>query len=281
MLVSFWFCTMGQHPQSKIEDDQPDITRQTIGNMKLSSSHFVLCSAAVALASPFLFGNETQTLERRLTLTSRSTGTIDGCFYDLWVQTASGVTMTIGAGTYNLTWTASAGEFVAGIGWMPGKAQTVTYIGAFNPGGNSYLCLYGWTTNPLVEYYICDNFGTYNPATGATHKGTVSSDGSTYDIYRTVRINVPSISGTATFNQYWSVRQNHRTGGTINTGTHFNAWKNLGMTMGSFNYQILATAGNESSGSSSITISSSGGSFEPSTPKSSSLSASSPPTYPP
>ncbi|TFK35780.1 glycosyl hydrolases family 11-domain-containing protein [Crucibulum laeve] len=224
------------------------------------TSLLVLCSAVAVLAAPTELANVTREtpeaqLARRATITSSSTGTSGGYFYSLWMQANTGVTMNIGTGQYSLSWTSASQNVVGGIGWNPGSARTITYSGSFNPnGGNAYLSLYGWTTNPLVEYYITDSYGSYNPSSGLALKGTVTSDGGTYNIYQTVRVNAPSINGTQTFNQFWSVRTSHRVGGTITTANHFNAWKSFGMNMGTHNYQILATEGYQSSGSSSLTL---------------------------
>ncbi|KAJ6565922.1 glycosyl hydrolases family 11-domain-containing protein [Mycena vulgaris] len=209
--------------------------------------------AAVAVAGVSALPSEsTGSLSKRLT--TSSTGSDGGYYYSFWTDGGAAVTYTNkGGGEYSVTWSGN-GNFVGGKGWMPGAARAISFSGSYSPNGNSYLSVYGWTTNPLIEYYIVENFGTYNPSTGATLKGTVTSDGSVYNIYQTQRVNQPSINGTATFYQYWSVRQSHRSSGTVTTSNHFNAWSAAGMKLGSFNYQIVATEGYFSSGSADITV---------------------------
>ncbi|KAI0659265.1 glycosyl hydrolases family 11-domain-containing protein [Cubamyces menziesii] len=246
---------------------------------RLSTLFVAVVAAASALAFPFEFHNETTQLHPRQN-TAPGTGTNNGYFYSFWTDGGGSVTYNNGpGGQYSVSWS-NADNFVAGKGWNPGSAQSISFTANYQPNGNSYLSVYGWSENPLVEYYILEDFGTYNPASQLTHKGTVTSDGATYDIYEGTRVNQPSIIGTATFNQYWSIRSSKRSSGTVTTANHFNAWAQLGMQLGTFNYQIVATEGYQSSGSSTVTVGS-GGSSPPgstSVPSSSSTTPVSTPT---
>ncbi|CAG7853262.1 Endo-1,4-beta-xylanase xynf11a Short=Xylanase xynf11a; AltName: Full=1,4-beta-D-xylan xylanohydrolase xynf11a; Flags: Precursor [Serendipita indica DSM 11827] len=220
------------------------------------NSLLVVCLAAVgALAvEPAEKREEDSALVARAG-TPSGTGTHNGFYYSFWTDGAGNVNYSNGAGgSYSVTWSGN-GNWVGGKGWNPGSARVVSYTADYRPNGNSYLAVYGWTTNPLIEYYVVESYGTYNPASAASKKGTISSDGGTYDILSTQRVNQPSIEGTKTFTQFWSVRQSHRTSGSVTMRNHFNAWSGYGMTLGTHNYQIMATEGYFSSGSATVTVS--------------------------
>jgi endo-1,4-beta-xylanase len=197
------------------------------------------------------------------TICSSKTDYNGGYYYSFWTDGGGSACMTMGSGgNYSMSWS-NVGNFVGGKGWSTGASNRVIgyNAGAWSPSGNAYLCLYGWTTNPLVEYYVVDSWGSWRPP-GATSMGTVYSDGGTYNLYRTLRVNAPSIEGNnKTFYQYWSVRTSKRPTGSnvsITFSNHVNAWAGKGWHLGNHNYQILATEGYQSSGYSNITVWSAG-----------------------
>ncbi|MGZ3998476.1 MAG: glycoside hydrolase family 11 protein [Flavisolibacter sp.] len=191
------------------------------------------------------------------TITQNQTGKHDGFYYSFWSDGSTGTaSITLKEkGRYQAKWT-KIGNFTAGKGWSIGKEnRIVCYSGEFDGGTNGYLALYGWTKDSLIEYYVVENYGHWTPP-GAISLGSFESDGGTYNIYKTRRINQPSIVGTASFSQFWSVRTTKRTNGTITFKNHVNAWKRKGMYLGkTWDYQIMETEGYKSSGSSDITVS--------------------------
>ncbi|MBK8186385.1 MAG: glycoside hydrolase family 11 protein [Cellvibrio sp.] len=219
------------------------------------------------------------------TLTSNSTGTNNGFYYTFWKDSGSASMTLQSGGRYTSQWTNNTNNWVGGKGWNPGSSsRVVSYSG--NYGGsnsqNTYLAFYGWTRSPLVEYYVIESYGSYNPAScsGGTDYGSFTSDGATYNVRRCLRQNQPSIDGNQTFYQYFSVR-NPKKGfgnisGTITFQNHANFWASKGLNLGSHNYQVLATEGYQSQGSSDITVGtgSSGGGGSSSSSSSSSSSGS-------
>nr|AGU99224.1 xylanase XynHAD4 [bacterium enrichment culture clone HAD4] len=191
-----------------------------------------------------------------ITLTSNASGTFDGYYYELWKDTGN-TTMTVYTqGRFSCQWSnINNALFRTGKkynqNWQSLGTIRITYSATYNPNGNSYLCIYGWSTNPLVEFYIVESWGNYRPP--GTSLGQVTIDGGTYDIYETTRVNQPSIKGTATFDQYWSVRTSKRTSGTVTVTDHFRAWANRGLNLGTIDQITLCVEGYQSSGSANIT----------------------------
>lgn len=137
--------------------------------------------------------------------------------------------------------------------------RTVKYSGTYSPGNSgSYFGMYGWLTDPLTEYYILESFGSYDPCAdkAATQRGSfTAADRSTYKVCTNIRKNKPSIHGTATFTQWFSVRQGKRTTGTINTGEHFNYWAKQGFANRNFGTMTFVTEAWSGAGSASVTLS--------------------------
>ena len=141
------------------------------------------------------------------TITSNQSGTHDGYYYELWKDSGN-TSMTLNSGgTFSCQWSnINNALFRKGIKFNETQTHqqigniSCTYSANYSPNGNSYLCIYGWTVDPLVEYYIVDSWGSWRPP-GASSLGTITVDGGTYEIYQTTRYNQPSIRGTQTFQQ--------------------------------------------------------------------------------
>jgi len=117
----------------------------------------------------------------------------------------------------------------------------------------SYVGIYGWTRDPLVEYYIVDNWlSQYRPGDWVGNKkhGDFTIDGAEYTVFENTRTG-PSIDGDTTFKQYFSIRKTPRECGTIDISAHFEQWEKLGMTMGKMHEaKVLGEAGSTGSGTS-------------------------------
>ena len=198
-------------------------------------------------------------------------GNIGGYDYEMWNQNGQGqVSMNPSAGSFTCSWS-NIENFLARMGknfdsqkknYKEFGSITLSYDVEYTPRGNSYMCVYGWTRNPLMEYYIVEGWGDWRPpGDGAERKGNVTLNGNTYDICKTMRYNQPSLDGTATFPQYWSIRQtsgsaNNQTNymkGTISVSKHFEAWEKAGLDMSGTLYEVsLNIEGYRSNGSANV-----------------------------
>ena len=94
---------------------------------------------------------------------SNSVGSHGQYTYEYWKDSGSGC-MELGPnGTFNIDWS-NINNLLARTGVRPGTwNHNVQYDVDYRPNGHSYMCVYGWTQNPLIEYYIVDDWKNYRP----------------------------------------------------------------------------------------------------------------------
>ncbi|NLD51151.1 MAG: hypothetical protein GX660_28785, partial [Clostridiaceae bacterium] len=194
------------------------------------------------------------------TLTSNSTGNFDGYDYEYWKDNGNGTMTLNGGGTFSCQWSninnilfRTGKKLGSTKAWQDYNGITLNYACNYQPNGNSYMAVYGWTQDPLVEYYIIDSYGTWKPpGNGIPMKGTITVDGRSYEVYSNSRTG-PSIVGDTTFQQYWSICTSKRTSGTISVSEHFKQWETKGMKMGKMYEVSMVVEGYQSSGKAEMT----------------------------
>lgn len=211
-----------------------------------------LTNSAAALAANAK--DQTREMSAEKIITENELGIIDGLDYELWKDSGTTQMILKGDGAYECRWEdinnalfRIGRKFDCTQSWEELGDIRVEYGADYYPVGNSYLCVYGWTRQPLVEYYVVQSWGNWRPP-GAEPLGTITVDDSTYDVYVTTREQQPSIDGTQTFQQFWSVRKGKRSEGTIHLSEHFKAWQELGMELGKLYEVALTVEGYQSSG---------------------------------
>ena len=192
---------------------------------------------------------------------STSDGSAGGGYtYDLWSDgQGSGCITVYGVGAaFKASWM-NVGDWIARVGLAFDKTKTYSQIGTFSSdfaytmtgvttGGFGNVGIYGWSVNPLHEYYIAENWLGKKP--NFTKVGTFTIDGEgTYDVMTNTQTNQPNITGTnATFVQYWSVNQTPRTCGHISISKHFAEWASLGLQLGNLEETRFLVEGQNNSG---------------------------------
>ena len=187
----------------------------------------------------------------------------NGYSLELWHDNGTPGSMTVFGGdaecAFKANWN-NSGDFLARVGYYDGSASKKhaaldPIIAGYNytkQGGGSnysYIGVYGWTKNPLVEYYIVDDsFGGSGNFYGAQDRGTYTVDGVQYTLKVGQRVNAPSIEGDGkTFTQIFAVRSSYTTCGTINVTEHFKAWEQKNVSLGGiYDCKLLCESGNGS-----------------------------------
>ena len=174
--------------------------------------------------------------------------------YEIWYQGGNNNMTFYDNGTYKASWNGT-NDFLARVGFKYNEDKTYQELGPIdayfkwskqgNAGGYNYIGIYGWTVDPLVEYYIVDDwFSEPGANLLGSKKGEFTVDGATYEIYQNQRNNAPSIKGNQTFPQYFSKRKGARSCGHIDITAHFKKWEELGMKMGKmYEAKVLVEAG--------------------------------------
>ena len=174
-----------------------------------------------------------------------SQGGSNNLAWQIWSNQGTGTLTTFSTPAFSAAWN-NSGDYLGRLGFEWGNSGktydqygTITAGFAFKKsgsgGGFSYIGIYGWSTNPCIEWYIVDDsFGQmpFNPY-NSSQKGTATIDGESYKLFSNGTNGTGgSRCNQSSWTQFWSIRQKARQCVTITISDHFKAWDGAGMKLG-------------------------------------------------
>lgn len=198
-----------------------------------------------------------------------------GYKYELWASgQGSGCMNVYGVGAnYSASWTGVT-DFLARAGLQFDQTKTPAQIGTISANfaetktevptegktSKIYLAVYGWTVNPLAEYYVIEDYGAFVPGpmasdgTPRNHMGTIAVDDGVYDVWALDVKGKPAITGdNKDFTQIFSVRQARRQCGHVSVSQHFTQWAAFGLTLGKLEETMFLMEAQGNSGTVDVT----------------------------
>jgi len=174
-----------------------------------------------------------------------SQGGSNNLAWQIWSNGGSGSLTTFNTTAFIATWN-NSGDYLGRLGFEWGNAGKafsaygdITADLAFKKNGTagqySYVGIYGWSTNPCIEWYIVDDSYSMMPFnTGNQPSGTADLDGGTYNL---VKRNTTGTGGNrcgnvTAWDQFYSIRHQGRQCGTISVSEHFKIWDAKGWKLG-------------------------------------------------
>ena len=240
--------------------------------MKKLNSRFFVFSLAVAFATEAYsqdFCNTATHSGESTVVTSNDINDIGNYSYELWADIGNNSATFYTDGSFSCEFK-NVNDYLCreGIRYGMNSGLKYTDLGhlyadfkltdpSFKSYSNvtySYIGVYGWSQDPLIEWYIVDTWSPYRPnwigkstanCDECGLRGTITVDGATYEVY-VDKVQRGSIEGDNTpFTQYFSVRKTKRACGTIDITAHFDGWKSLGLELGNSMYEakVLGEAG--------------------------------------
>lgn len=176
------------------------------------------------------------------TINTNDEGTIEGTpwSWQLWGQGGTKSLTYYDNGTYQAQWKGTGDTFVS-VGYNYSntsgvyhktKCYTADYEYTKEGNANNFSCIgiQGWTTNPVTQFYIVDDWYNAPEFIMSYYKkiGTATIDGATYTIYVDYKQYMATpMYGSQNFIEIFSIRESARQQGHIDISAHFKKFDEL------------------------------------------------------